>query len=83
MYTPEGLEMMKTNSPLRNSEGNPVNTLSATYIEWMKAKHLQVADWSALEDFEDNEDVRTSVEGDPSQVINPSLDDISEILKEL
>jgi len=83
MYTPEGLEMMKTNCPLRNSDGNPVNTLSATYIEWMKAKHLQVADWSALKDPEDNEDVGTSVVVDSSQTINPTLDDISEILKEL
>jgi hypothetical protein len=84
VYTPEGLEMMKTNNPLRNSDGTPANELSATYIEWMRAKHLHVANWSALNDFEDEEETTgMSTAENHIQPVNPTIDDISEILKEL
>jgi hypothetical protein len=76
--------MMKSKSLLRNPDGTPVNELAATYIEWMKAKQLQVADWCILEDLqEDPAEPDDTVEDDPSSAMNPTLDDISQILKEL
>jgi hypothetical protein len=83
MYTPEGLEMMKSKAPLRNPDGTPANELAAICIQWMKAKQLQVADWCILEDLqEDPVESDDSFDGDPSSV-NPTIDDISEILREL
>lgn len=87
MYTPEGLELMKSTAPLRNPDGSPVSELAATCIEWMKAKQVQVADWSLLEEL--NEDPPESddfSDGDVeygSESVNPTLDDISDILKDL
>jgi hypothetical protein len=90
MYTPEGLAMMKSKAPLRNPDGTPVNELAAIYIEWMKAKQIQIADWGILNELkkvpaktEDSIDPIGSIDEESPTSIDPTIDDISEILREL